>query len=403
MLYSLFTLSFFFAHSLSFSLAGPDTAQSGVPIEFTWTLDDGEPLSFGLMQRSLAGDAPILGIDGVTNSAGARTGTASVIFGTAGQIILSGVDQLSYNPAIQPYQFSPGKQLTITENTSPGGVVQPLPPLPPLPPPPPTTAPSMSTTTPIGPSTTATFSMTTPPTTMVTSADSVSTLSSDGNPGSSIRPSTTFAAGLADSKPKQSTTTPSLPDFTDSAVTFLSGEATFTSALGFLTTPPAPPSISTTAPSTQHATKSGPNIHTIIAAVVTLVIVLIIGGLALFLRQQRSSTASRLRRFRLRINHLTSPEAVDGMSIVSGTSAPLRGPTRDISAGNLVRFSTDSVLSARRGDALSVPVVWDKQPFSGNNGDVTMQAGNGTGPAVNGRIPLSPPPSYDGHSFVKLD
>lgn len=78
------TLSFFVAHSLSFSLAGPDTAQSGVPIEFTWTLDDGEPLSFGLMQRSLAGDAPILGIDGVNNSAGARTGTASVIFSTAG-------------------------------------------------------------------------------------------------------------------------------------------------------------------------------------------------------------------------------------------------------------------------------------------------------------------------------
>ncbi|KAJ7433218.1 hypothetical protein FB451DRAFT_1380461 [Mycena latifolia] len=399
MLYSLFTLSFFVAHSLSFSLAGPDTAQSGVPIEFTWTLDDGEPLSFGLMQRSLAGDTPILGIDDVTNSAGARTGTASVIFWTAGQIILSGVDQLSYNPAIQPSQFSAGKQLTITENTSPGGMVQPSPP---PPPPHPTTAPGVSTTTPIskiGPSTTATSSMTTPlPTAIVTAADSASTLSSDGNPESSIFLSTTF--GLQNSKPKQSTTIPSLPDFTDSAVTTLSGEATFISAL---TTPPARPPISTTAPSSQHATKSGPNIHTIIAAVVTLVIVLIIGGLALFLRQQRSSTASRLRRFRLRINHLTSPEAVDGMSIVSRTSAPLCGPTRDISAGSLVRFSTDSALSARPGDRLSLPVVSDKQPFSGNDGDVTMQAGNGTGPAVNGRIPLTPPPSYDGHSFVKFD
>lgn len=78
------TLSLFVAHSISFSLTGPDIAQSGVPIEFTWTLDAGEPLSFGLMQRSLAGDSPILGIDGVTNSAGARTGTASVIFWTAG-------------------------------------------------------------------------------------------------------------------------------------------------------------------------------------------------------------------------------------------------------------------------------------------------------------------------------
>jgi hypothetical protein len=78
------TLSFFVAHSLSFSLAGPDTAQSGVSIEFIWTLDDGEPLSFGLMQRSLAGDAPIVGIDAVTNSAGARTGTALVIFRTTG-------------------------------------------------------------------------------------------------------------------------------------------------------------------------------------------------------------------------------------------------------------------------------------------------------------------------------
>ncbi|KAJ7913754.1 hypothetical protein B0H13DRAFT_2326006 [Mycena leptocephala] len=398
MLYSLFTLSFFVAHSLSFSLAGPDTAQSGVLIEFTWTLDDGEPLSFGLMQRSLAGDAPILGIDGVTNSAGARTGTALVIFRTTGQIILSGVDQLSYNPAIQPHQFSPGKQLTITENTSPGGVQPPPPP----PPPPPTIVPSTSTTPPIfkiGPSTAATFSMTTPPTTIATAANSVATLSSDGNPGSSIFLSTPFAAGVLNSKLKQSTTIPSLPDFTDSVVTFLSEEATFISALGFLT-PPAQPPLSTTAPSNQHATKSGPNIHTIIAAVVTLVIVLIIGGLAIFLRQQRSSTASRLRRFKLRINHLPTPEAVDGMSVVSRMSTALWGPTRDISAGNLVRYSPDSVLS---GDAVSVPVVWDKQPFAGNDGDITMQAGNGTVPAVNGRIPVTPPPSYDGHSFVKFD
>ncbi|KAJ7915922.1 hypothetical protein B0H13DRAFT_1871665 [Mycena leptocephala] len=401
MLYSLF-LSFFVAHSLSFSLAGPDTAQSGVSIEFTWTLDDGGPLSFGLMQRSLSGDAPILGIDGVTNSAGARTGTALVIFRTTGQIILSGVDQLSYNPAIQPQQFSPGKQLTITENTSPGGVQPPPPP----PPPPPTTAPSMSTTAPIskiGHSTPATFSMITPPTTIATAADSVSTLSSDGNPGSSIFPNTTFAAGLVNSKSKQSITIPSLPGFTDSAVTFLSGEATFISVLGFLTTPPAQPPLSTTAPSSQHATESEPNIHAIIAAVVTLVIMLIIGGLAIFHRQQRSSTASRLRRFKLRINHLPTPEAVDEMNVFSRMGSPLWGPTRDISAGNLVRYSTDSVLSARWGEALSVPVVWDKQPFAGNSGDVTMQEGNGTGPAVNGRIPVTPPPSYDGHSFVKFD
>ncbi|KAJ7824842.1 hypothetical protein B0H13DRAFT_1918927 [Mycena leptocephala] len=317
------------------------------------------------MQRSLAGDAPIVGIDAVKNSAGARTGTALVIFRTTG-----------YNPAIQPHQFSAGKQLTITENTSPGGV-QPPPPPPPMPP---TSAPSTRPIFKIGPSTAATFSMTTPPTTIATAANSVSTLSSDGNPGSSIFLSTPFAAGHVHSKLKQSATIPSLPDFTDSAV---SGEATFISALGLLTTPPAQPPLPTTAPSSQHATKSGPNIHTIIAAVVILVIVLIVGGLALFLRQQRSSTASRLRRFRLRINHLTSPEAVDGMSIVSRTSTQLWGPTRDISAGNMV--------------------VWDKQPFAGNNGDVAMQEGKGTGSAVNGRIPVTPPPSYDGRSFAKFD
>jgi hypothetical protein len=137
--------------------------------------------------------------------------------------------------------------------------------------------------------------------------------------------------------------------------------------------------------------------------VVTLVIMLIIGGLAIFHRQQRSSTASRLRRFKLRINHLPTPEAVDEMNVFSRMGSPLWGPTRDISAGNLVRYSTDSVLSARWGEALSVPVVWDKQPFAGNSGDVTMQEGNGTGPAVNGRIPVTAPPSYDGHSFVKFD
>jgi hypothetical protein len=75
------------AHSLSFSIIGPDTAPSGEPIEFTWARADGDPLSFGLMQRSLAGDAPILGIMGILNSAGATTGTVSVVFQTAGYVV----------------------------------------------------------------------------------------------------------------------------------------------------------------------------------------------------------------------------------------------------------------------------------------------------------------------------
>ncbi|KAJ7830032.1 hypothetical protein B0H13DRAFT_1916163 [Mycena leptocephala] len=343
MLYSLFTLIFFVVQSLSFSLAGPDTAQSGVSIEFTWTLDDGEPLSFGLMQRSLAGDAPILGIDGVTNSADHR-------------IILSGVDQLSYNPAIQPDQFSPGKQLTVTENTSPASTSHCI------------KYEYHRANIQDWPFYASHLSMTTPPTAIATAADSVSTLSSDGNPGSSIFPSTTFAAGLVNSKSKQSTMIPAY----QVSLTLRYPESRHSYRL--LTTPPAQPPLPTTAPSSQHATKSGPNIHTIIAAAVILVIVLIVGGLALFLRQQRSSTASRLRRFSRWDEHRFQNEY---------TVTYTWGPTRDISAGNMV--------------------VWDKQPFAGNNGDVTMQEGNGTGAAVNGRIPVTPPPSYDGHSFVKFD
>ncbi|KAJ6571150.1 hypothetical protein B0H19DRAFT_1064266 [Mycena capillaripes] len=383
MLYSLFLLSPFVTHALAFSLTGPDTAQSGEPIEFTWTLDDGDPLSFGLMQRSLAGNAPILEIDGVENSAGATTGTASVIFGTTG-----------YDPATPPNQLAAGKQLTITENTSPGGVVPPPAPLPP-------TAPTTSTTTSIlnFPPSTTTFTTTTATTTFSIAISSISALSDHGNQASSRFLSTTFAAGLVNPKPKQTTASDtqikisSLSDFTGSYVEF----KTRPHALSSSPTPPTQPFASTSTPSAQRASKGGSNKHAIIAAVVTAAFMVLIGGLALFLRQQRSATASRLRRFRLRMKHLHSPGALDGMSLISGTSTPLWGPARDITANNP---SADSDLVAGRADRLSVPVVSDKQHVLDNSGDV-LGTGIGAGRTMTGRIPLTPPPSYDEHGVSR--
>ncbi|KAF7350024.1 hypothetical protein MVEN_01304100 [Mycena venus] len=192
-----FMLSLLVPPSSSFFLTGPDTALSGESIQFNWTREAGDPVSFGLMQRSLAGNAPILSINGVPNEAGATTGTASVVFQTAGQIILSGVDQLSLDPAAPPNQLAPGKQLTIAESGSNLDTTTQVPPIEPTSTKPESTPDSTPTLTPTIPTTTS--ATTSPAPVTPTSSNQVA----DQPPVSFS--STTFGAGLVNPKPQQST------------------------------------------------------------------------------------------------------------------------------------------------------------------------------------------------------
>ncbi|KAJ7840857.1 hypothetical protein B0H14DRAFT_1054535 [Mycena olivaceomarginata] len=113
-------LLFFFVFSLShaFTLSLPDKLNSGTLVTVQWSRDNGDPTSFGLMQRSLLGNQPVLSVTPVQNAAGDRSGTADVVFSTSGQVLLAVIAQLSLSSGEKPNQLAAGKQLTVVPGSN---------------------------------------------------------------------------------------------------------------------------------------------------------------------------------------------------------------------------------------------------------------------------------------------
>ncbi|KAJ7662823.1 hypothetical protein DFH06DRAFT_1190901 [Mycena polygramma] len=107
LIFSLTSLS----HAITLSL--PDKFTSGTAVTVQWTRDGADPVSFGLMQRSLQGNQPILDVTAVENAPGASSGTVSVVFSTAGQVLLAAISQTSLTSGEKPNQLAAGKQLTV--------------------------------------------------------------------------------------------------------------------------------------------------------------------------------------------------------------------------------------------------------------------------------------------------
>ncbi|KAJ7303089.1 hypothetical protein DFH08DRAFT_826074 [Mycena albidolilacea] len=99
--------------SRAFTLSLPDKLNSGTRVTVQWSRNNADPTSFGLMQRSLQGNQPILSVTPVDNTGGAVSGTVSVLFNTPGQVLLSTIAQLSLSSGEKPNQLSAGKQLTV--------------------------------------------------------------------------------------------------------------------------------------------------------------------------------------------------------------------------------------------------------------------------------------------------
>ncbi|KAJ7192823.1 hypothetical protein GGX14DRAFT_406035 [Mycena pura] len=76
--------SVFVSLSGAVTLSLPSKINSGTSVTVTWTRANADPVSFGLMQRSLQENQPILSVTAVTNDVGATSGTASVSFDTPG-------------------------------------------------------------------------------------------------------------------------------------------------------------------------------------------------------------------------------------------------------------------------------------------------------------------------------
>ncbi|KAJ7103914.1 hypothetical protein C8R44DRAFT_808354 [Mycena epipterygia] len=79
----------------AFTLSVPDKISTGTPVDVQWTRDSGDPTSFGLMQRSLEGNQPILSVTPVENSAGVTSGTVSMTFNIVGYAAIVGPEKLT--------------------------------------------------------------------------------------------------------------------------------------------------------------------------------------------------------------------------------------------------------------------------------------------------------------------
>ncbi|KAJ7729467.1 hypothetical protein B0H16DRAFT_227475 [Mycena metata] len=122
----LLVLSFIHPSS-AFALSLPARIDTGTPTTVQWLLDHGDPTSFGLMQRSLEGNQPILSVTAVPNSAGASTGEISMIFETAGQVLVAVIQQQSLASGETPNQLAAGTQVTVIASTNNNAPVVPNP------------------------------------------------------------------------------------------------------------------------------------------------------------------------------------------------------------------------------------------------------------------------------------
>ncbi|KAJ7581558.1 hypothetical protein C8J56DRAFT_960359 [Mycena floridula] len=89
-----FILLILASQSLAFRLQIPtSTVISGVVVSVRWTLENGDPFSFGIMQRSLQDDQ-VKAVTPVENNNLDTTGTVDIVFNSVGQVLLAGIAQL---------------------------------------------------------------------------------------------------------------------------------------------------------------------------------------------------------------------------------------------------------------------------------------------------------------------
>ncbi|KAJ7171510.1 hypothetical protein C8R46DRAFT_185830 [Mycena filopes] len=116
--FSLFFVLSLIHRSRAFTLSLPDKFDAGTQVPVQWTRDGADPTSFGLMQRSLLGNQPVLSVTPVQNSGGATSGTTTVVFDTAGQVLLAVIQQQSLVSGERPNQLAAGKQLTVVQGAN---------------------------------------------------------------------------------------------------------------------------------------------------------------------------------------------------------------------------------------------------------------------------------------------
>ncbi|KAJ6535570.1 hypothetical protein B0H19DRAFT_1271312 [Mycena capillaripes] len=325
-----FLLLTLFRLARAVTLSLPDKFNSGTAVTVQWTRDTTDPISFGLMQRSLQGNQPILSVTPVPNEGGAKTGTTSVVFNTAGQVLLAVISQSSLSSGEKPNQLSAGKQLTVIPSNA--VVVIPSPP-------------SSSTDRTTIASTTTSRSQ--PPVTVVSSLSIHATSPSPiSNPSISTAIPPTSSAG-----PSFSLSVPSQGSAQASSSSFFFSSTTTQSVVS---TPSFPASTSIpSVVSTSHAGKSGPPRGTVIALAVIFPLLFLALILFCIIRSQRTNTRHRIDQFTdiwtraRRASERATISSFGGNDLEAGWAAGDQPPVSNLFPG---------VEGQTRGNNLAIPV-----------------------------------------------
>ncbi|KAJ4481353.1 hypothetical protein C8R41DRAFT_841939 [Lentinula lateritia] len=106
-----------FTFVVSFDIRVPQTSATiFVPITVTWSLSNGDPTSFGLMEKDV--DDGTIGSVVAVNAGSSSIGNAELTFVKAGQYVIQGIQQLSLAPGETPESTGGAPQIGVVENTS---------------------------------------------------------------------------------------------------------------------------------------------------------------------------------------------------------------------------------------------------------------------------------------------
>ncbi|GAW09541.1 hypothetical protein LENED_011702 [Lentinula edodes] len=106
-----------FTFVVSFNIRVPQTSATiFVPITVTWSLSNGDPTSFGLMEKDV--DDGTIGSVVAVNAGSSSVGNAELTFVKAGQYVIQGILQLSLAPGETPEPTGGAPQIGVVENTS---------------------------------------------------------------------------------------------------------------------------------------------------------------------------------------------------------------------------------------------------------------------------------------------
>ncbi|KAJ7472100.1 hypothetical protein FB451DRAFT_1367926 [Mycena latifolia] len=275
-----FVLFPFFKLSSAFTLSLPDKFDSGTLVTVQWTRDSRDVFSFGLMQRSLQGNQPVLSVTPVENSNAASSGTTQVAFNTAGQVLLSVISQLSLSSGEIPKQLSAGKQLTVVPSDN-GAVEIPG-----------TTAISSSRTTVLPPTTV----LTTDKGGTSTTVTQILSIPLSRTSISSLETPTTTGVASITTAAASSTISVTRPAFTPSAPTVSQLSSSVVSPFSLAQTPISSPATAQASPA-EFAQRPGMHRSAVIALAVILPLLFLSAVAFCIVRYQRRATRERIDRF----------------------------------------------------------------------------------------------------------